>query len=266
MAKRNIIRIDEAKCNGCGECVRACAEGAIAIIDGKARLVSETYCDGLGACLGTCPQDAITVEEREAAEFDEVATEKHLREIRNPKHEIVNKSEFQKASNSKHGAAVVEKVAAMACGCPGTLAMSLQPKSAAGTAPAVGAASALSQWPVQLTLVSPTAPYFAGADLLLAADCVAFAMGDFHGRFLAGRKLVVGCPKLDDVEPYVDKLAAIIKHNGLASLTVVHMQVPCCSGLTRLAMRAIERAGVEMTFEDVTISLQGEVLSRQTIG
>ncbi|MBE0536548.1 MAG: 4Fe-4S binding protein [Phycisphaerae bacterium] len=244
MAKRNIIKIDEAKCNGCGECVTACAEGAIAIIGGKARLVSEIYCDGLGACLGTCPQDAIRIEEREAAEFDEVATEKHLAQMKKP------------------AAAPAEP---MPCGCPGSLAMSFQAKPAAQPAAMADAPSQLSQWPVQLALVSPTAPYLANADLLLAADCVPFAMGDFHGRFLAGRKLVVGCPKLDDVEPYVEKLAAIIKTNALKSLTVVHMQVPCCSGLTRLAKRAVEKAGTHIAFEDVTISLQGEVLNSQTI-
>jgi Pyruvate/2-oxoacid:ferredoxin oxidoreductase delta subunit len=240
MAKRNIVRIDEAKCTGCGQCVTACAEGAIAIIDGKARLVSETYCDGLGACLGTCPEDAITIEQRDAAEFDEAATEKHLK-------------------TKKKAAA-----ASMACGCPGSLAMSLQAK--AGGAPATGAPSQLAQWPVQLTLVSPAAPYFANANLLLVADCVPFAMGDFHGRFLAGRNLVVGCPKLDDAEFYVDKLADILKANTLSSLTVVHMQVPCCSGLTWIAKEAIEKAGVGIAFEDVTIGLQGDVLHTQTVG
>ena len=241
MAKRNIVKIDQARCNGCGQCATACAEGAIAIIDGKARLVSETYCDGLGACLGTCPEDAITIEQRDAAEFDEVATEKHLK--------------------AKKKAAA----ASMACGCPGSLAMSLGPNGG-GAAPVAGAASQLAQWPVQLTLVSPTAPYFANANLLLVADCVPFAMGDFHGRFLAGRNLVVGCPKLDDAEFYVGKLADILKANTLSSLTVVHMQVPCCSGLTWIARKAIEKAGVQLAFEDVTIGLQGDMLNTQTVG
>jgi len=246
MAKRNIVRIDEAKCNGCGQCVTACAEGAIAIIDGKARLVSEIYCDGLGACLGTCPMDAIKIEQREAAKFDEQATEQHLKKMKKSAAEP------------------------MPCGCPGALSMTLEPRTAAA-APAVAARAApaqsqLSQWPVQLTLVSPTAPYLANSDLLLAADCVPFAMAGFHSELLAGRKLVVGCPKLDDAEPYVEKLAAIIKANDLNSLTVVHMQVPCCSGITWIARKAIEKAGVTLPFEDITISLHGEIMNRQIVG
>ncbi len=240
MALRNIIKIDEEKCNGCGKCVTACAEGAIAIIDGKARLVSEIYCDGLGACLGTCPEDAITIEQRQAAEFDEAATEQHLKRLK------------------------AQAPAPMPCGCPGSLARTLERKPAA-PAPSAPAASQLTQWPVQLTLVSPTASYFKNADLLLAADCVPFAMADFHGRFLAARKLIVGCPKLDDAEAYVEKLADIIKANALNSLTVVHMQVPCCSGITYIAKKAIEKAGVPLAFEDITISLEGDILNTQTV-
>lgn len=240
MSVRNIVKIDEEKCNGCGDCVTSCAEGAIEIIDGKAKLVSEIYCDGLGACLGTCPMDAITIEQREADDFDEAATEEYL---------------------SKK-APVAEK----ACGCPGQMAMDLKaPAASSDDAIAGDIPSQLGQWPVQLNLVSPAAPYFANADLLLVADCVPFAMADFHGKYLKGKNIAIGCPKLDDVDFYIDKVAQIIKANNLNSLTVIHMQVPCCSGMTYIAKRAIEQAGVELPFEDVTISLQGEVLQTETI-
>jgi Fe-S-cluster-containing hydrogenase component 2 len=236
MATRNIVKIDQAKCNGCGQCVTACAEGAIAIRDGKARLVSEIYCDGLGACLSHCPQGAISVEKRQAAEFDEQATHEHL--------------------------AVQRKAASgMAPVCPGLMAHSFETKPVAPQA--AEAPSQLSHWPVQLKLVSPGAPCFQDADLLLVADCVPFAMADFHGRFLKGHSVAVGCPKLDDAQFYVDKLAAILSANKLRSLTVIHMEVPCCSGLTRIAREAIRRSGRALSFEDVTIGLRGDVLRTQ---
>jgi Pyruvate/2-oxoacid:ferredoxin oxidoreductase delta subunit len=238
MAVRNIVRIDEAKCNGCGQCVTACAEGAIAIIDGKARLVSEIYCDGLGACLGTCPEDAITIEHRDADAFDEKATEEHLAK--------------KKASAVSPGG----------MGCPGSRAMKFAKRQGSPDEASAGPVdSELTQWPVQLSLVGPNAPYFANADLLLVADCVPFAMADFHKRFLRDHAITVGCPKLDDVEFYIEKLAAIIAKNNLNSLTVIHMQVPCCSGLTYIAKQAIARAESQLEFEDITIGLQGEVLS-----
>ncbi len=237
MAVRNIVKIDEEKCNGCGQCVTACAEGAIKIIDGKARLVSETYCDGLGACLGHCPEGAITIEPREADEFDGRAVQAHLARQQGPEPLFV---------------------------CPG-LAMhdfkSAGPRTEDGGHPA----SQLGHWPVQLKLVAPTSPYFAEADLLLAADCVPFAMGDFHQRFLKGRSIAVGCPKLDDAAFYIEKLAQILQSNNLRSLTVVHMEVPCCSGLTRVAREAIARSGKTMSFQDVTISLRGEVLRTEAV-
>ncbi len=240
MTVRNIVRIDEDKCNGCGECVNACAEGAIEIIDGKARLVSEIYCDGLGACLGTCPEDAITIEERQAEDFDEEATQAHLAGA---------------GDSPKQGDDFV---------CPGMRAMNLEPSGDGDPAP-TGGASQLGQWPVQLKLVSPAAPYFANADMLLVADCVPFAMADFHGRFLKGRNIVVGCPKLDDAQFYIEKLAEIINVNNLNSLTVIHMEVPCCSGLTHIAGQAVARAGVELSFEDITIDLKGKVMNTQTM-
>ena len=234
MALRNIVKIDEEKCNGCGKCINACAEGAIKLVNRKAKLVSEIYCDGLGACIGHCPQDAITIEQREAAEFDEEATKSHLEEQKK----------------------IAEQVSFV---CPGMMARQLRKDDKETESLPVEVASQLGHWPVQLKLVPPNAPYFAGADLLLVADCVPLAMGDFHNKFLKGRSIAVGCPKLDDVQFYVDKLAAIIQANKLKSLTVVHMEVPCCSGLTEIARKAISKNKIEMSFEDVTIDLRGNV-------
>ena len=240
MVMRNIVKIDEEKCNGCGECVNACAEGAIEIIDGKAKLVSEVYCDGLGACIGHCPQDAITVEQREASEFDEEATKTHL----------------AKKKSSQEQTDFV---------CPGMMAQNLREKPKPTESESVSVPSQLSHWPVQLKLVSPHAPYFANADLLLVADCVPFAMGDFHDKFLKNHSIVVGCPKLDDSQFYVEKLAAILKANKPNSLTVIHMEVPCCSGLTYIAKEAVIHSGVKLSFEDITIDLRGNVIKSETI-
>lgn len=241
MVVRNIVKIDEEKCNGCGQCVDACAEGAIKIIDGKAKLVSEIYCDGLGACIGHCPQDAITIEKREAAAFDQEATTAHLAEEKN----VEIQTDFV---------------------CPGMMAKKLREKGEPGdSAQTAGYASQLGHWPVQLKLVSPHAPYFANADLLLVADCVPFAMGDFHSRFLKDHSIGVGCPKLDNAEFYVEKLAQILQANKLNSLTVIHMEVPCCSGLTQIARKAIAKNKIEMSFKDVTIDLQGNVSQTEMV-
>ena len=240
MAVRNIVKIDEDKCTGCGQCVTACAEGAIEIIDGKAKLVSDVYCDGLGACLGHCPEDAISIEQREASQFDEEATKEHL-------------------AAQKKSQPTTEFV------CPGMMAHDLGADKPPQQAADVDVPSQLGHWPVQLKLVSPAAPYFADADLLLAADCVPFAMGDFHNRFLKDRAVAVGCPKLDDADCYIDKLSEIIKANDLRSLTVVHMEVPCCSGLTYVARQAVARSGKPVPFEDVTVSLKGDVVDRRTV-
>jgi len=240
MVMRNIVKIDKEKCNGCGQCVDACAEGAIEIIDGKAKLVSEVYCDGLGACIGHCPQDAITVQQREADQFDELATKAHLAEKKKPP----QPSDFV---------------------CPGMMAMNLRDKAESAESGSVSAASQLTHWPVQLKLVSPQARYFAHADLLLVADCVPFAMGDFHKKFLKNHSIVVGCPKLDDSRFYVEKLTEIIRINELSSLTVIHMEVPCCWGLTHIAKEAIAGSGVKLSFEDVTIDLRGNVTKTETI-
>ena len=242
MAVRNIVKIDENKCNGCGDCVTSCAEGAIQIIDGKAKLVSEVYCDGLGACLGHCPMDAISIEKREAEEFDEAATEAYLK--------------------SKQAA---DKPAAPVFTCPGMAAQQFS-APAAPTDPQDGdVSSQLQQWPVQMTLLNPQAPYFQDADLLLAADCVPFAMGDFHSRYLQGRALAIGCPKLDDVSPYIDKLSEILQRNSIKSLTVVRMEVPCCGGMTRIATEAIKKIDRDMSFDEVTVGLQGQVKGVKSI-
>jgi Fe-S-cluster-containing hydrogenase component 2 len=242
MATRNIVEIDEEKCDGCGLCVPSCAEGAIQIVDGKAKLVSEVYCDGLGACLGTCPQDAIRIIQREAEAFDEEATRRHLA-----------------ALESQPG----EPAAPPAC--PGTAVQSLglkmhpqggaQPAAPAGD----GQASDLANWPVQLRLVPPNAPFLQDCDLLLVADCVPFAYADFHRRFLRGRPVVIGCPKLDDAQFYVEKLGQILKQSSVNRVTVLHMEVPCCTGLVRIAEMAIANSGRDIPLEDATISIQGEV-------
>jgi ferredoxin len=201
-------------------------------------MISETYCDGLGACIGHCPQDAITIEEREAADFDEEATRNHLAE---------------------------QKQASMAFDCPGMTVRSFRPADRSmDSAPAAGG-SQLRQWPVQLTLVSPGAAYFAGADLTLVADCVPVAVGDFHDMFLKNHSIVLGCPKLDDAQLHIEKLAAILKANRLVGLTVVHIEVPCCSGLTRIARQAIALSGLRMSFKDITVGLQGDIIRTEVV-
>ena len=232
MAKRKIIKIEEEKCNGCGECVPNCAEGALKIIDGKARLVSDVFCDGLGACLGHCPQGAITIEERDAEDFDEKKAMKHKA------HEAIGSS-----------------------GCPGSRMLDMGKRMAGESqAPGVKGRSELRQWPVQIMLVPPNAPYFNNADLLIAADCVPFAYPDFHRDLLKGKILLVGCPKLDDVEFYKEKLAQIIKMNSVKSVTYAHMEVPCCYGLIEPIKKAIASSGKKVPFEDVMVSIRGELL------
>jgi len=247
MARRKVVRIDEEKCDGCGECVTGCAEGAIAVINGKARLVSEVYCDGLGACLGHCPQGAITVEQREAAAFDEAETQKHLARI--------SRQTARPASlplvESHHQ-------------CPGSMSRNLGTRTGRASVQSAGTiASELINWPVQLTLVPPTAPYLKGDDLLLVADCVPFALPDFHQRFLRNRPVIIGCPKLDQPELNSKKLAEIARVAQPKSLTVIHMEVPCCSGLTRIAEYAVAAAESSIPFTDVTIGIRGEVLATE---
>lgn len=235
---RQIVQIDEDKCDGCGLCVPACEEGAIQIIDGKARLVADRYCDGLGACLGECPQGAITLQEREADEFDEEAVAEYLAD--------------EQASTAQD--------AKLPCGCPSAQARTLEPCShdeAAASAPTV---SRLRNWPVQLTLVSPTAPWLDGADLLLCADCVPFALGDFHRDLLEGKQLIIACPKLDDIRPYLAKLTEIFESRDVRSVTVARMEVPCCSGLVGLARRAVQAAGKHLPVQELVVGIEGHVL------
>ncbi|MDO8302191.1 MAG: 4Fe-4S binding protein [Sedimentisphaerales bacterium] len=243
MLLRKIVKIDEEKCNGCGQCINACAEGAIALVNGKAKLVSETYCDGLGACLGTCPQDAITIESRAAEEFSEEEVAKHLQKTAKTQHTPV--------ASPQSGGFV----------CPGTMTKKLRDQKATETDTSLAAVeSQLTHWPIQLKLISPNAPYLKNADLLLAGDCVPFAMGNFHSTLLKGRCVLVGCPKLDDSQFYIEKFAQILKANNPRSLTVVHMEVPCCFGLKQIAEEAMKLSGVHIAIKDVTISLTGEIL------
>ena len=242
MIKREIIKIDEEKCNGCGLCVLECAEGAIEVIDGKARLVSDKYCDGLGACLDHCPQDALIIEARETDEFDEAAVAVHLREIgREPIEE------------AHHHHAVA---------CPSAQALSFDRQASKSVQTADENArvkSELSNWPVQLFLAPPYAPYFENADLVIAADCVPFTYAGFHRDFLKeNTALLVTCPKLDDYQARLEKLTAILKQSGVKSLTVLHMEVPCCFGLVQMAKEAILASGNVIPFKDVTISVRGE--------
>jgi NAD-dependent dihydropyrimidine dehydrogenase PreA subunit len=232
--KRNIIHIDEDKCNGCGLCVPACAEGAIQIIDGKARLAADNLCDGLGACLGHCPQDAIHVEEREADEFDEAAVEKNIAKTVDAK--------------PAHGHG----------GCPSARLMSFEKPQSAPVAANAPQASAIGNWPVQLKLIPVSAPFLKGADLLLAADCAPFAYADFHRDLLTGKVLLIGCPKLDDVEEYKQKLTAILAQNDVKSLTVAYMEVPCCTGLVALAKQALAASGADIELQTVCIGIRGE--------
>ena len=235
---RKIIRIDDEKCDGCGVCVPSCAEGALQIIDGKARLVSEKYCDGLGACLGECPQGALIIEERESEDFDEEAVNHYL--------------------------AGEEPLAEpLPCGCPGTTVKQFEAQAQAEiesppiTTPSPK--SVLSQWPVQLTLVPPGAPFLQGADLLLAADCVPFAYAGFHQDFLREHALLVACPKLDDYEAHQQKLIQILRQSGVKSLTVVHMEVPCCFGLVHMAKQAIALSGKDIPFKELAVGVRGEL-------
>ncbi len=254
MPLRQVIRIDEARCDGCGQCVTACAEGAIAVVDGKARLVSEVYCDGLGACLGECPQGAITLETVEAPAFDEEAVRRHL-----------GSRGAAAGPGRPHAPELVTPAVQPSPGCPGSRSMSFAPQAAGAAADEpVEQPSALRQWPVQLHLLSPLAPSLRGADLLLAADCTAYALGGFHSRFLAGKALAIACPKLDsNQDVYLAKLTAMIDQAQLNTVTVLIMEVPCCGGLVHLARRAAEQASRKMPVKVVVVGIQGQILQEQ---
>jgi len=259
--KRMMVKIDEEKCNGCGECVPSCAEGAIQIVDGKARLLADKLCDGLGACLGDCPLGAITVEEREADEYDEAAVDQHLKEIgREPLAHGHNPAPVAHAGGCP--SAQVKSFAPPSGGCPSARTMSFAKPAVSAAAEAEAASgsrpSRLAQWPVQLHLVPPTAPFFQNADVLLAADCAPFAYADFQEDLLKGKALAIACPKLDDTTPYIDKLTAMITQSNIKSLTVVHMEVPCCNGLVMMAKQALANSGRDIPFETVCIGIRGE--------
>lgn len=256
---RDMVKIDEEKCDGCGLCVPACAEGAIQIIDGKARLIADNLCDGLGACLGHCPKDAIIVEKRTAAEFDEEAVEAHLKSIGRAPLQVGHAAPQAAAPAHAAGGCPSARVMSFGGGCPSAQVQSHAPAAKASPGEQAGTrSSALRQWPVQMTLVPPTAPFLKDADLLLAADCVPFAYADFHKDFLDGKALLIGCPKLDDGQAYLQKLTQMLQGNNIRSLTVMHMEVPCCSGLLAIARQAIAASGKEVPFEAIRIGIQGD--------
>ncbi|MDO9391789.1 MAG: 4Fe-4S binding protein [bacterium] len=229
--KRKIVQIDQEKCNGCGECIPNCAEGALKIVDGKARLVSDKYCDGLGACLGHCPQDAIQVVEREAESFDEESVKANpVRAI----HELPRHT------------------------CPGSQIRQQLPSQATSNVTTVN--SQLAHWPIQLHLVPVNASFFQNADLLIAASCVPFSYGDFHNVMLAGKALIIACPKLDKTDPYLEKLTEIFRQNDIKSVTVAIMEVPCCQGLLRVVRQALKDSGKRMSITVETITVKGERL------
>lgn len=234
---RNIIAIDDTRCTGCGQCATACAEGAIAIVDGKARLVSEAYCDGLGACLGECPHGALTIEQRPAEEFDEEAVARRLAESATP-----------------------PTTELLACGCPGAAAQGLSCQTVVSDPEAAEPTSRLANWPVQIALVPPTAPYLHGAHLLVSADCIPFSFAGFHRRFLTGKVALVGCPKLDGADAHRDKLAALFRSNDIQSVEVAYMEVPCCSGLVRIVRDALWRSGKQIPITLTRVGIRGDIM------
>lgn len=244
--KRKILRIDEERCNGCGKCITTCAEGAIELVNGKARLISESYCDGLGACIGNCPQDALIIEEREAPAFDEEAVNIHLKKMGG---KSVGTS-HQGHQHNFHGAT----------GCPSSRVIQREvPTREFERSEGYDSQSMLSQWPIQLTLVPPNAPFLEDADLLLAADCAPFAYARFHQDFLKEKALLIACPKLDDVDFYIERLTEIFSESKIKSITIVHMEVPCCFGLNHMVEEALAASKKKIPVEEVTIGIDGEI-------
>lgn len=250
---RKIVTIDQDKCDGCGLCVPSCAEGAIKMINGKAVLAADNLCDGLGACLGECPRDAIHIEERDTDEFDEAAVEKHLAAMGRPA--PVHHQAPQAAAPAQAPAAAHHGGG----GCPGSRAMSFAPPQAAAAAAVGSQQSQLGQWPVQLHLVSTTAPYFQGADLLITADCVPLAYAGYHEDFLKGKAVVMGCPKLDDNNFYIQKLTELFTKSDVKSITVLKMEVPCCGGIGMAARQALAASGKQIEYKEITIGIQGQI-------
>jgi ferredoxin len=242
---RKIIKIDEERCDGCGECIPSCAEGALKIVEGKARVVADKYCDGLGACLGECPNDALTVVEREAEEFDEEAVEQLLSE------------------KEKHQG---EETETLPCGCPSMTIQTLSPSASPcerANAPKFmdrGGESALTHWPIQIRLIPPDAPFLKKADLLVLADCSAVAFPTLHQDLLKGKVVLMGCPKFDEVEMYVRKFAEIFSMSDINSVTTVVMEVPCCAGLPAIVKKGMATAGKDVPVEEITISVRGQAI------
>jgi Pyruvate/2-oxoacid:ferredoxin oxidoreductase delta subunit len=274
VATRKIVRIDDQKCDGCGACIPNCVEGALAIVDGKARLVKDSYCDGLGACLGVCPQGAITIEERDADAFGETAVA--ARASVSGHGAGMQPDETVAPVGAGHGAQGVPAPIPCATapsdepsGCPGMRTMTFDspapakpvPASAVGASSPPASGSALGHWPVQLALLPAEAPFFQDTELVLMADCVAYALPDVHDRFLRGKALAIACPKLDDAALYVDKLAEILERNAIRGLVLVHMEVPCCGSIAWMALAAVARCGRAIPARDVTVSVRGEILS-----
>jgi len=260
---REIVTIDEELCDGCGVCIPACHEGALQIVNGKARLVSDRYCDGLGACLGHCPRGAIKIERREAEAFDEAAVAAQASSAGAPSDHECSSSTLATAD---------AEAQPLECGCPGSCVTTFRDRT--GIADAVAAdcgsshgerRSELTHWPVQLRLVPPNAPFLRRARLMVAADCVPVACPDFHAKFLRGRAVVIGCPKFDDLESYVEKLTEMIRTNGLREIVVARMEVPCCTGIVYAVEEARRRADVEIQITEVVIGTRGEVLVERNL-
>jgi len=268
--ERDVIKINEEKCTGCGSCVTGCPEGALQVIDNKARLISDLFCDGLGACIGDCPEGAIKVERREAEPYDEYkvmenivkagpnvirAHLQHLQE--HGQDELVNQAIEYLKENNMEVPDYEEKP--LACGCPGSMAQDLS-QNRTENEPQILSAE-LRNWPVQLQLLNPNAPYLKNADLLIAADCAPFAYANFHQRFLKDKILIILCPKLDQtIDQYVDKLAQIFEKQDIKSISIVHMEVPCCGGIEIIVRRALEKAQKNIIIKDYTISINGEII------
>lgn len=264
---REIVIIDENLCDGCGDCILTCDEGAIQIIDGIAKLVSENLCDGFGNCLGSCPQDAITIEKQEVDDFDETAVEKHLAALNAENQASSEKAPVESKAAPTAAFAQVQSPAGAGGGCPGSAMrhFNAPPVEKADTAGSGELPSTLGHWPVQLMLVPPTAPFLKGKELLLTADCCPFAYADFHRRYLAGKSLLIGCPKLDDLSFYQEKLTSVFRDSGCTGVTVMIMEVPCCGGLKSAAIEALKESGADIPMTEIVVGVQGDILRETSL-
>jgi Pyruvate/2-oxoacid:ferredoxin oxidoreductase delta subunit len=271
--KRQVIRINEEKCTGCGECIPGCPEGALQVIDGKARLISDLFCDGLGACIGNCPEGAIEIEEREAEPYNEYEVmenvikggsnviQAHLKHLNDhSQKDLLNQAvAFLEERNIKVPDYEEEK--AFACGCPGSMAMELTGNEAVKVDTPTSISAELCNWPIQLQLLNPNAPYLKNTDLLISADCAPFAYANFHQQLLKDKVLIILCPKLDQtLDQYMNKLTEIFEKQDIKSITIVHMEVPCCSGIETIVRKALSNAKKDIILKDITLSINGEIL------